>query len=169
MFQLENHHVVLSKLTTRTEKHGDEDVPAASLRITAAVHSGMLDLFNTSLRKTFFCKPRVGDQQRIPLEAGDDRTSIAIPEIKDLSWDAEYPGYQLSLGVDLEASKPVVLKGVDLSKFAFEFIEGGSVRISFSVACTPDGDQVADLYEWQGKELLLSLTPPKADAQKKVA
>ena len=166
MFQLDQHHVVLSKLTTRTEKHGEDDVPAASLRIVATAHSAKLDDFSPALRKTFFCKPRVGDQQRIPLESGDDRTSITMPEVKEISWDAEYPGYSLSLGVDLEASDPVLLKGVTVSKCHFEFIDGGSVRIAFSVACTPDGDQVADLYEWQGKELVLTLTPPAASQQK---
>lgn len=166
MFQLTDHTATLAKLTTRTEKHGDEDVPAASLRIRAAVASSLLDMFNPALKKTFYCKPRVGDQQRIPFENGDDRTAIAIPEIKHVGWDAEYPGYDLALSVGLEASEALNLADVTLSKFAFEFIEGGSAVIEFSVAGTPDGEQVARLYEWQGQELQLTLTPPKASQQK---
>jgi len=166
MFQLTDHMATLAKLTTRTEKHGDDDVPAASLRLKVAVASSLLDMFNPALKKTFYCKPRVGDQQRIPFENGDDRTAIAIPEIKHVGWDAEYPGYGLAIGVGLEASDPVRLSDVTLSKFAFEFIDGGSAVIEFSVAGTPDGEQVARLYEWQGQELQLTLEPPKSAQQK---
>jgi len=156
MFQLTDHTATLAKLTTRTEKHGDDDVPAASLRLRVAVASSLLDMFNPALKKTFYCKPRVGDQQSIPFDKGDDLTAIAIPEIKHVGWDAEYPGYSLEIGVGLEASEPVHLGDVTLSKFAFEF----------SVAGTPDGEQVARLYEWQGQELQLTLTPPSAAQQK---
>lgn len=166
MFELTDHTATLAKLTTRTEKHGEDDVPAASLRLRVAVASALLDLFNPALKKTFYCKPRVGDQQRIAFEQGDDRTAIAIPEIKTVGWDAEYPGYSLALGVGLEASEPVSLSDVTLSKFSFDFIEGGSAVIEFSVAGTPDGDQVARLYEWQGKDLQLTLTPPTQKQQK---
>ncbi len=165
MFQLTDHAATLAKLTTRTEKHGDDDVPAASLRLRVAVASALLDMFNPALKKTFYCKPRVGDQQSIPFEKGDDRTAIAIPEIKHVGWDAEYPGYSLEIGVGLESSEPVHLSDVTLSKFGFEFIEGGSAVIEFSVAGTPDGEQVARLYEWQGQDLQLTLTPPKASQQ----
>lgn len=166
MFQLTDHTATLAKLTTRTEKHGDEDVPAASLRLKVAVASSLLDMFNPAIKKTFYCKPRVGDQQSIPFDKGDDRTAIAIPEIRSISWDAEYPGYALSIGVGLESSEPVSLSDVTLSKFNFDFIEGGSAVVEFSVAGTPDGEQVARLYEWQGQDLQLTLTPPKAQQQK---
>lgn len=166
MFQLTDHTATLAKLTTRTEKHGDEDVPAASLRLKVAVASSLLDMFNPAIKKTFYCKPRVGDQQSIPFDKGDDRTAIAIPEIRSISWDAEYPGYALSIGVGLESSDPVSLSDVTLSKFNFDFIEGGSAVVEFSVAGTPDGEQVARLYEWQGQDLQLTLTPPKAQQQK---
>lgn len=169
MFQLTDHTATLAKLTTRTEKHGDDDVPAASLRLKVAVASSLLDMFNPAIKKTFYCKPRVGDQQSIPFDKGDDRTAIAIPEIKSIGWDAEYPGYALAIGVGLESSEPVSLKDVTLSKFNFDFIEGGSAVIEFSVAGTPDGEQVARLYEWQGQDLQLTLTPPKAAEQQKAA
>lgn len=169
MFQLTDHTATLAKLTTRTEKHGDEDVPAASLRLRVAVASSMLDLFHPSIKKTFYCKPRVGDQQSIPFDKGDDRTAIAIPEITEIHWDAEYPGYGLSIGVDLEASQPVALSDVTLSKFGFKFIEGGSAIVEFSVGGTPSGEQVARLYDWQGQDLQLTLTPPSTSAQQKAA
>lgn len=162
MFAPKDTQATLAKLTTRTEKHGGEDVPAISLQLKINQPSKVLDLFHHKLRPTFFGKPSSGEQQALPMEPGDEETALSIPQIEGFGWSEEYPGYALKIGTGLKESKPLVLKNCTLSKFQFHPINGGAVTVTVSVACGPTGDQVAKLYEWQGQDLAITLTPPKS-------
>lgn len=158
MFSTEEHEARF-RLQTKTNKHGDEDAPAAVLHCSLTMHSSMLDQLHPALRQVYFCKPSSG-QQSIAYRDGDDRTQIAIPEIKGFTWSGKYPGYALEVSVDIEASKPVSLAGLTLSKLQVSFIQGGSVSLNFQLSGEPTPDVIAKLYAWQEKDVLLTITPP---------
>lgn len=156
MFQLTEHQTKIAGVNLRAEKHGDENVPAVDVKLETTVHSSALDAFDPQLR-TFLFRPAAAGEQQSLLE-GDNLTGLRVPRIKALTWDEDFPGYSLQTDVgDIDLT-------VDLSKFRFEAVEGGAVRLTFNATTHPDGADVASLYELIQETVGLTLTPPEASS-----
>ena len=54
----------MASLTTRIQKHGDDDVPAVSLGLQMTVANTMLDVIDPSIRESLF--KRVDGQPDLP-------------------------------------------------------------------------------------------------------
>src|SRR5687768_4780447 len=162
---LQQHPAKLAVFTPHVEKHGDENKPAASLKVQVTGHSSLLDAFGKSYRPFLFREPALGEQTSLPL--GDDKlTALAKPNLKPLVLDEEFPGYTLRIGVGLEASDDIVLADAKLSKFHIEAINGGSVTITFTASTHPDEEQAGQLYTLQQQEVELTLEPPKREEER---
>lgn len=165
MFVLQEHDATLFNLNTRTEKHGEEDVPAADVKFRVLGPSTLLDYFSDRLRPFLFREPGVGEKQSGLDLGGDKRTMPAEPKLEAQRLSEEFPGYLVTIAAGIRAGKPVVLGGATLKGFSFLPKEGGAVEITFTVSAHPDGKQVATLYEWQRKNVVITLDRPKSDAE----
>ncbi|MGO1069286.1 hypothetical protein [Lysobacter sp. CA199] len=165
MFSLEDMPAKVSSFNPRAEKHGDDNVPAGDIKFEVNAHSSILDHFHKGLRKFLFCKPRVGDQPGLPFKDNDDLTALNIPSLKPLRLDEDFTGYELQVTTGLETSERITLKGVKLSNFAFEAINGGAVKMSFSASAHPDDKQAGRLYLLIQNEVDITLIPPKAETE----
>lgn len=162
MFSLSNHQAKIANFNPRAEKHGEQNVMAGDLKIEVAVHSSQLDCFDSQLRPLLFRKADSGEQQS--LIAGDDMTGLRVPQIGAIGWEEEFPGYTLTVPTPLGLEQPLVLEQVTLSKFSFEPIQGGAVKITFKASCHPDTDQSGALCTLIQETVDLSLTPPSVPA-----
>jgi hypothetical protein len=162
---LTKHQAKLANYNPHVEKHGEDSVPAASLKIEITGHSSLLDAFDPSYRAFLFRKPDlVGEQQ--PLLKGDELTALAKPNLKPLRLDEEFPGYTLRISIGLEASEDIVLADAKLSNFVLEAINGGSVTITLTASTHPDEDQAGQLYTLQQQDIELTLEPPRVEGEK---
>jgi hypothetical protein len=169
MFEVTERNVLVANVNFRAEKHGDENKTAVDIKIELDAHKSSLKHFDSSLPDFLYREPATGEQQRLDVEpdeadSSDKRTSLRVPKIGALKWDEKFPGYTLTIEGGMGLKKPLVLV-VELSKFAFEPKEGGSVVITFNATAHPNPKESAALVEMIQEEVELTLTAPKADAQ----
>lgn len=164
-FSLNNHPCVIASFNPRSEKHGDENVPAGDIKLSTRVHSSVLDQFDPSYRSFLFRKADHEGEQQALLE-GDTLTSLAKPKLAPLSLKEDWPGYRLVIGSGLDLGHPLVLTDVELSNFKIEAMEGGSVALSFSATAHPDADAAGALCQAIQDTVDVTLEPPtKPDGQ----
>jgi len=158
-FQLYRQPAKIDSFNPRAEKHGESNVPAGDIKITVVGHSSMLDAFSKQLRPLLYRKPDLmGEQQ--PLLEGDELTALAMPNLKPLKLDEDYPGYKLEISAGLDFSKPISLIDVCLSDFTFAPENGGAVKLSFRASCHPDEETAGALCQLIQETPYISLVPP---------
>ncbi len=166
MFELIDVTAKVVNYNPRAEKHGDENKMAGDLKLLATTGSAVLDFFNKDLRKTLYRKPGQGEQQDL-IEGSDGLTAVKFPRLGALSWDEEYPGYQLVIGTGLGLSEPMALSDVTLKRFRFEALDGGSVQVGVSALFHPTTEQAGALCALIQEEVQITLIPPTKQAKGK--
>lgn len=158
-FVLHRHPCKIASFNPRSEKHGDENVPAGDLKFETRVHSSVLDQFDPSYRMFLFrTAESSGDQPA--LLPGDKLTALDKPKLAPLSLKEDWPGYRLEIGSGLELGSPLVLTEVELSSFRMEAMEGGSVALSFTATAHPDADASGALCQAIQNTVDVTLIPP---------
>lgn len=165
--QLEKQACKIDSFNPRAERHGEEKVPAADLRISINGHSSLMDQFVPGMRQILFRKSDLSGEQ-IPMLPGDDLVQIAHPNIKPIVLDEDWPGYRLEIDGGLEFSQPLPISDVTLSNFKMEPINGGALKLSFSASFHPDKDLAGELSQLIQQERYIRVIPPKASAQQQL-
>lgn len=169
MFQLNDQITKILSFNPRAEKHGDESVLAGDLKLETTCHSSVLDGFDKGIRKLLYRKPAPGEQTELPLENTDGLTARKLPQLQPLVWDEDFPGYRMEFNSGLALDENIVISDVEISKFRFEALDGGSVRITFRASFHPDGRISGKLCQLIDDQIDLTLTPPRKDEQKDLA
>jgi hypothetical protein len=171
MFSLENQQAKIASFNPRAEKHGDENVPSGDLKLEVTCANSVLDHFDKALRKMLYRKPGAGEQTDLPLNDHDGLTARKFPHLSPLKWDEDFPGYTLSIDSGFGIKDALVLEDVELSNFAFEALDGGSVNVTFRASFHPEPDQSGALCSMIQETVEITLTPPDADgsAQQQMA
>lgn len=168
MFELSDHTAKLSNLNTRAEKHGEKTKPAADIKFEVIGDSSLLSYFGESFREFLFREPGVGENRVAYLNLGDDkRTKLRNPEVAQVPLNLEYDGYSAVISVGLKTGKPVELSDCRVRGFSIQALDGGAVKISFTVTGYPDKAQIGSLFEWQKRDVDLTLSRPKADIEQR--
>lgn len=163
MFAVTGHEATLSNLNTRSEKHGEDDVPAADVKLVLVGPHSLLKPFGESLIDFLFREPGVGEDVQGALDLGGDRrTKVRHPKLKPLQHTDEFPGYVVTLSAGLETSTPQAFKDAKVRGFTFRPMDSGAVEITLTASVYPDEHQAGVLFGWQRKTLLVTLEPPKA-------
>lgn len=166
MFQLDKHQAKIASVTPIAEKHGEETVLAASIKFDITCSRTVLDQLGLKkLREALFRKPSAGQQQELD-GMGDGNTALAFPQLGSLRITEEFTGYTATVSRGLDIADPLALTEATVKKIALEPVEGGSVKVSFSVVCHPDPRTLGELCEQLQDVVDLTLTPPKAAQQK---
>jgi hypothetical protein len=162
MFSIQQQTATLAHLNVRAEKHGDEDVGAADLKISLTASNGILAEFHPVLRAAFYKAPETPpDQDEIFQSPADALTVRKFGTlIETVRLKHEIRGAAVTIGFGLGGASDIKLETVDVDHFAAELLEGGSCNITFRVKCSPSSDQIARLYEVLGGEIDITVTPP---------
>ncbi len=169
MFAVTSHEAEFLNLNTRSEKHGEEDKPAADVKMAVTGPHSLIECFGDALRDFLFRVPGVGEDKQTSLDlGGDKRIKVRYPRIKPVALTDEFPGYTVILSPGIDAGEVLTFKGAKLKGFQFRPIDGGAVEVTLTASVYPDGHQAGVLFEWQRKTLVLTLERPKAagEAQK---
>lgn len=161
-FQLHQRPAKINAMTPRAEFAGDQRRPAFSLNITVGGHSSLLDMFNPKLRTFLFRKGELPNDQGDAF-AADNLTELAMPNLKPLQLDEDFPGYRLEISAGLDFSRPMILADAELSNWKFVAKSGGSVEIGFSVAAHPDEETAGKLAHMVQSSPFITLIPPAAE------
>ncbi len=160
-FELKNPTIaIISSVTPRIERHGDENVPAITLGIRIAGPNTLLDLIAPGLRDVLY-KPANDDMDTLP---GVEQStpllrSRAMERIK-LKMPA-MEGWTLQVEHGLDETTAIKLGSCKVDKFSLEPFEGGSVELSFRVG-TSDVDEryMGELAMKLGSEVPIMLLAP---------
>lgn len=166
MFQLKNHQTKITSFTPRAEKHGEENVLAGTLKCEANMPSSVLDLIDKGMRKLLYRKPSPGEQADLPLGDGNDGlTARRLPNLGPLKLDNDFPGYKLEIVTGLALNESLKLSDVEVHDFIFEALDGGTVKVRWSMNFHPDGQQSGKLCQLIQDTVELTLVAPSADEQ----
>lgn len=155
-FQLEAAKAKLVHINPRIEKHGDQDVSAADLKIQMTEGNGILSMFHPTLRSMLY----EIDNSEGQIEGTESLTKRRFGGlIERLRLDHSLKGADVIIGFGLGESSNVDLDTVDVDGFTVELMEGGSVVLSLRIKATPTGEQIKRLYEVLGNEIDITITP----------
>lgn len=159
MFELICKEIILENLTTRTEKHGDEDMPAASLKCAIDVSNQILDQFAPGLLESLYERKQKDQAELIKNDMFPD---LKFHHLKPLSFELELEGYRFLLVNNLEhKNNDHIIPDATLKNFKFELKDGGSVHVTFTINCAPEPDAIAYFYKQQKHQILVTLEPPE--------
>lgn len=166
MFRLENQPAKINSHNARNERHGEELKLAGDVSVTVVARAEALNAFDAQLIAFLFRGRRDGDeavQSDIEGEANPE-VSRRLPQLDPLTWNEKFPGFRLSIVKGMGLVGPIVLAQRELSKFVFEPVDGGLVKITFRASGTYDSTAISgELDGLQQREVEISLEPPSAD------
>lgn len=155
----------VSSVTPHAEKHGDENVPACSVRFIVGVPAQLIAQLDTQLPKVLFRKPSKDEvtQEDLPgVSNNEGLTKVRFPRLGAQAWDEKFTGYTLVLASGLTSTDTEkTISDVDVSKIKIEPKEGGSVVLSFSCNFEVDAELMGAMGVMLQETVELSLEPPQ--------
>lgn len=172
MLQLTKVTAKITAVTPHAEKHGQDNVPACSIRFMAAVPAQVLDGLDKDLRKIFWRKPAKDESQQAELngmESNDGHTKLRHAKLAPQQWDEKFPGYTITLGSGLTSTTTeTVIDDATVSKIKFEPKDGGHAVLWFSANFQVDAELFGDVAMMLQESVELSLNH-KALPQSEIA
>lgn len=161
MLKFTEQPATIASVNVRTEKHGEDPVPACDVGITFECGAKVLDSLGKGLRELLYANED-GKQTRVP-GTGDaeDGPKRRFPNLRPLGFDIEWPGYKAGIvWGDLASSITLDLSDVTVKKIKAAPKDGGTVEVSFQMHCHPRKELYGDLAQLNQREIRLTLAPP---------
>ena len=160
MFQiLEFTEAHVASVTNRTEKHGDESVPAVSIGIEITAANTLLDLIDPKLREALY--KAIDDQEQLP------GVEPATPVLRCNSIDravlpTSHEGWTLQVDDGIDESEPMTFGSVKVDKFSVEPKQGGSIVLRLRCGTSDiSAETLGKLAMHNGQSIWIMLSAPK--------
>lgn len=164
MFQIETFtYDRLASITSRVEKHGDDDKPAVSMRLEIEAPNTLLDVIDPSIRHALY--KAVDDQDQLP------GVEPATPVLRCNSFDKHalttaHEGWTLAIDYGIDQQDPMQFGGCKVDKFHVEAKQGGSIVLSFRVGTSDiDADKGGKLLMHNGDDIAITLKAPEKKSE----
>lgn len=160
MFQLKTPtEVKLCSMTPRTEKHGDDDVSAVSLRLRMTCANTMLDILQPGLRDALY-KAVEGQEQLPGVEPATPL--LRARGIESVKLTACFEGWTLAIDRGIDESDPIKLGGSKIDRFVVEPKEGGTTEIEWRVGSSDiDETEAGWLFGHLGQQIVVTVAAPE--------
>lgn len=154
--------VRLATVTSRVEKHGDDDKPAVTLSLELKTENYLLDALDLKLRERLFL-PKGGDEQQVIEGVPESRPVLACNSIERVTLQNKHEGWTLEIDHSGNEDDCFKLGGCKLSKFSVEPIQGGSIVLRFTVGTSDlDAERMGWIGMHNGELIYVRLLAPKA-------
>lgn len=152
----------LKTFTPRTERHGDDEVSAASLGLKIVGANTLLDLLQPGLRDMLYKSAEGQDQ----LPGMPEVTPLLRAKgVESVKLSACLEGWVLKIDHGMDDGDPFVIGGSKCDKFVVTPIEGGSVELDFRIGSSDiDETEAGWLYGHQKQDITITLHAPEAPA-----
>lgn len=154
----------LGSVNPRVEKHGKDNVLAADLKVTINFANDVLDQIEPGLLASLYRKPTKADPGDLfdGTDAAPGLRILKFPRLGPQSYDAEFPGYAVTVHRGVTGDADIVLDAVTIDKMSFDTKEGGTVALSFRAVIHPDVEKghLDALCALIQSEIDITLTPP---------
>lgn len=160
MFQLLTPQLAtIASVTNRTEKHGDEEVPAISIGLKVTTSNQILDLLYPGMRQTLYMRPE--GQDELP---GVEETTplLRTPGIEHLMLKASFEGWTLVIEHGIDDESEIAMGSCKVDKFKAICHEGGTTDLFFRVGTSDvSPDDAGLLWSKQRQEVSITLRAPE--------
>lgn len=156
---LEPRDALMTTFTGRTEKHGDEWIPAVSFGFKITGANTLLDLLSPTLRTTLYAP--VEGQEQLP---GVEPTTplLRSKEIDTIPLDTEYEGWTVTVEHGIDDESAIVLGDSRVKVHTVRLYEGGTVDIMGTVGSSDvDSREAGLLWSKQKRTVSLMLKAPE--------
>jgi len=164
LFQLDTFiEATLASVTNRIERHGDEGVPAVSLRLEITAGNTLLDLIDPKIREALY--KAVDGQEDLP---GVDPSTpvLRCNSFEKHTLPTSYEGWTLAVDDGIDDTKPMLFGGSKVDKFSFECKQGGSIVLSMRVGTSDvDAEKLGKLAMYNGQSIWITLKAPENKAE----
>jgi hypothetical protein len=165
MFSLTNQYLLLSDVNPRSERHGEDLVLAADLKLSVKTSNNILSEFDPTLKSALYAKPGSEAEQPELIDDPQHLPCLRFPMMGAIKWEKEFLGYTLRIHWGASGEQDIVLTDCGVDKFRFDCLDGGSVSFSFRVIAHPDAAVMGRLCDLIQKDIEVTLTPPEADPE----
>lgn len=152
----------LNSFNIRSEKHGEENVPAGDLKLTIKAANTILDIFDPELRAALY--------KNTAAQQGQEEVAGLAPTLPNLRFtNLDFPlkfkdqcaGYKLVIDWGLGGDSNLTLEACEVNNFQATLEEGGTVELSFRVQISnPDADVIGKLGVNVQHEITIDLEAP---------
>tara|TARA_B100001105_G_C22399440_1_gene448565 strand:+ start:2491 stop:3177 length:687 start_codon:yes stop_codon:yes gene_type:complete len=153
----------LATVTNRTEKHGDQDVPAVTLGIRITTANTLLDQLSQGLCAQLYKSP----EEPEPQPEFDGMERIALPLRRDnvidrLALKGELNGYTVIIDFGIDETSDIKLGGAKIDGFVVTPHEGGSIELGLRIGSSDLDELKAGRLAMLNKhEIQLKLLAPE--------
>jgi hypothetical protein len=165
MLELDHQTGQFLNFNLRPEKHGEENVPGADLKINITVPNDILSEFHPTLKAAFYRAPHPGEEDLVDQAADGPAQLTRLTfgnKLHAFKWDDEIVGATFTVHYGTSGKSDIVLGDATVDSFHIEPMDGGSVTLTFRVKCNPDEKAVGKLSTLMGNEIEFSIEPPSA-------
>lgn len=147
-------------VNSRTEKHGDEDVPACDIPIQGMMLThDELEALVPGAHKAFFAKQRGTDFY--------DLTDLA-KLLRPFKFVDKFEGASATLQLGIDGKEITLDKDVKIAKLVLDPQTGGMTELSITLQTTPTTDVMAEVFAFMNREITADVSfGKKAEAKKK--
>lgn len=148
----------VSGVTNRTEKHGDEEVPAVTIAVEITAANTLLDRIDPAIRQALY--KAVDDQPTL------DGVETSTPVLRCNSFDSialttVHEGWRLLIDNNLDEDSAMQFSRVKVDKLRIDAKQGGSVVLKMRLGTSDvDADKLGALAMHNGQDIWLRLLPP---------
>jgi hypothetical protein len=161
MFQLpEMTMATINSVTPRVEKHGDEDKPAVSIKLSIEGPNTLLDAIDPGIRQALYkAKP----DETPELDGIEPATPILrCNSFEKTTLTTAHEGWTLAVDNDIDDTAPMKFGGCKVDRFAVEAKQGGSIVLQIRVGTSDiDADRLGWLGMHNGEAIWITLMPPE--------
>ena len=153
--------------TSRSQKEGDQRVPAATLSISFSAPNDILSEFDPDLKASLYRRPHPGegdvaDRADTRLDDPHYLPRLRFPKMQNnIVLEHKIVGAIVTIHHGLGGKSDLVMDECTVDAFKFDPQDGGTVIVTFNVACKPSGDQVSEIHGKQDQEITISIEPPQ--------
>ena len=164
MFKLDSFtQATVQSVTNRVEKHGDDDVPAVTIKLAIEGPNTLLDAIDPQIRHALY-KAKPDEEPELP------GVEPATPILRCNSFEKHtlttaHEGWTLAVDNDIDDTQPMKFGGVKVDRFVVEAKQGGTIVLSISLGTSDvDADRLGWLGMHNGESIWIMLTPPEKPA-----
>lgn len=131
---------LLVNVNPRSEKHGKSKVPAIDLRLEVTAPNTLLDQLKPELRHALYTVPSsdgIDEPELAGVASISDTPVLRVQGMQPVKLDDELTGYNVTFDIGTGRKDSIVsLDGCKVKGFQVEALQGGSVKVLFTVQAT---------------------------------
>lgn len=153
----------LATLTPRSQKHGDDEVPAVSLGLELTVGNTLLDAIDPNIREALF--KRIDGQPDLP-GVESSTPVLRCNSIDRVTLPTKYEGWTLEVDDGIDDTTPKAFGSCKVDKFSVEPKQGGSCLLRIRIGTSDlDAERSGMLGMHVGQSIWIKLRAPEKQVE----